>query len=390
MRVLLLTNAFARVSNGPAKFAHYLLQVAERCPGHEVRILTEDYRGTPEAEAAVAAGQVYGLDLRIPRWAKPVGQWLRMKPYYQRALEVRTAYPWDVLVYINAFQGYYALGQGQVPVLGMINDYLNCQATPGTALRGGQRGLKQYLFKQMERSVARRMPLVMTNSQYLTRTLASTYGVSPERLPTLYKAVDAAPLPYRPNRPWPAADEPWRILFVKTDYRCGGLVYLAQALARLPQHRFVVELVGPPAAEQATVEGFFAGLAHVETDNRGPLPQAALRERLYAAHVFCVPSIEEALGVANMEAALAGTPVVSTTTGGIPEVLDEGRGGFLAAARDPDALAQALHHCMADAAERALRQAHARAYVEATFALQPMLERFMALCGVGLAASRSC
>jgi glycosyltransferase involved in cell wall biosynthesis len=92
----------------------------------------------------------------------------------------------------------------------------------------------------------------------------------------------------------------------------------------------------------------------------------------------------EALGVANMEAALAGTPIVSTTAGGIPEVLDEGRAAFLAEPNSPAALANALETCMTNSQERATKQAHARAYVVETFSKERMLHQFMELVNNGV------
>lgn len=46
--------------------------------------------------------------------------------------------------------------------------------------------------------------------------------------------------------------------------------------------------------------------------------------------IFCVPSKKEALGITNIEALAIGITVVSTRTGGIPEVLNYGKNGYLA------------------------------------------------------------
>lgn len=382
MKILLLTNAFARVTNGPAKFAHYLLEVKALMPEHEVRVLSEDV-DSPEAQAAVLAGVAYPMRLRIPAWAKPLGQWIRMRQYYRRAMELRADYPWDALVYINAYQADYALSRGEVPVLGMINDDNNSKATLAGALQS-RTGFKYWLFRQFEERVAHRLPFVIVNSRYLAGTLANAYGLPTERLPVLYKSVDAFTLPYQPDRAWPQGDAPWRILFVKTDFRRGGLQDLALALGRLPQHRFVVEAAGPSEAFRPEAEGFFAGMDHVEFRFLGPQPQPAVRQKLYAAHIFCVPARMEALGVANMEAALAGTPIVSTRAGGIPEVLDDGRAAFLAEPAHPDSLAAALAACISQPQARAERQAHARRFVEQTYGKETMIRRFIALVEKGL------
>jgi L-malate glycosyltransferase len=63
---------------------------------------------------------------------------------------------------------------------------------------------------------------------------------------------------------------------------------------------------------------------------------------LATADVFALGSIYEPLGIAVMEAMAAGLPVVATTVGGIPEVVDPHETGLLAAPRDPVALAEGL------------------------------------------------
>jgi len=376
MRVLLLTNAFAQVTNGPAKFAHYLLEVEQLLPGSEVRIMTED-TDSPEAQAALKAGKAYQVLITVPAWAKPLGQLWRMRPYYRAALVLRKDYPWDLLVYINAYQASYALWLGKVPVLGMINDDNNAAATLQSAFKGW-RGLRFYVFRMFEKYAAKKLPFVLTNSQYLTKTLANAYSIPENRLPVLYKSVDAEALPYLPYRVWPKnSQEPWTILFVKADYTRGGLADLAAALRLLPQFKYIVQVVGPGTTFQASIQALFTDMPHVQLQILGPQPQLVVRKLLYEAHIFCVPARQEALGVANMEAALAGTPIVSTTAGGIPEVLDNGLAAFPVEPSNPDALAQALLACQQLPDLRGAKQAHARAFVESRYNKAQMLSRFM-------------
>jgi len=47
------------------------------------------------------------------------------------------------------------------------------------------------------------------------------------------------------------------------------------------------------------------------------------------AAVFVCPSTYEPLGIVNLEAMACSAPVVATATGGIPEVVEDGRTGFL-------------------------------------------------------------
>jgi colanic acid/amylovoran biosynthesis glycosyltransferase len=67
-----------------------------------------------------------------------------------------------------------------------------------------------------------------------------------------------------------------------------------------------------------------------------------------SAAVFALPCVigadgdRDGLPTVLLEAMAVGTPVVSTTVAGVPEMIDDGRGGLLVGQRDPEALAGAL------------------------------------------------
>jgi L-malate glycosyltransferase len=63
---------------------------------------------------------------------------------------------------------------------------------------------------------------------------------------------------------------------------------------------------------------------------------------LRAMDVFVLSSREEGLGSALIEAMACSLPVVGTNAGGIPELIEDGRNGFVVPKADPDALAEAL------------------------------------------------
>ncbi|MDP2655900.1 MAG: glycosyltransferase family 4 protein [bacterium] len=58
--------------------------------------------------------------------------------------------------------------------------------------------------------------------------------------------------------------------------------------------------------------------------------------------IFCIPSRSENLPYVVLEAGYAGLPVIATTVGGIPEVIESGISGALIPAEDPEALFSSL------------------------------------------------
>lgn len=68
------------------------------------------------------------------------------------------------------------------------------------------------------------------------------------------------------------------------------------------------------------------------------------RKLLTAFDIFVLPSRKEGLPYTILEAGSVGLPVVSTTVGGIPEIIDDGISGELVSAHDCHELAKALQH----------------------------------------------
>jgi glycosyltransferase involved in cell wall biosynthesis len=105
----------------------------------------------------------------------------------------------------------------------------------------------------------------------------------------------------------------------------------------------------------------------------GVVPQTDMANYLAVADVVAVPSIRDAAGNVDglpnvvLEALAAGKPLVATTAGGIPGVVDDGRTGILVAERDSAGLAQAIDGLLGDAALRARLGAAARAAAQQRF-----------------------
>ncbi len=76
-----------------------------------------------------------------------------------------------------------------------------------------------------------------------------------------------------------------------------------------------------------------------------------------AADVFVSPSLEDNLPNTIMEAMACGVPCVGFKVGGIPEMIDNGRNGYVAALRDAADLARGIHWTLCTADRKALSDA---------------------------------
>lgn len=100
---------------------------------------------------------------------------------------------------------------------------------------------------------------------------------------------------------------------------------------------------------------------------------------LRASDVFAFPSMFEALGIALVEAAACGLPAVASRTGGIVDVVEDGRSGMLVPAGDMTALWTALHRLVKDADLAREMGAAARQVALARFDERDAVDRYRAL-----------
>jgi glycosyltransferase involved in cell wall biosynthesis len=125
----------------------------------------------------------------------------------------------------------------------------------------------------------------------------------------------------------------------------------------------------------------------LEADLRAQVAAAGIRDRvmfaglrddvpeiLYGFDVFAMSSRHEGLPIALVEALAAGVPSVVTHVGGIGEVIEDGREGFLVPPADPAALAGAITRLLDDPDLRAAMGERATARAE-DFSIAPAAER---------------
>jgi glycosyltransferase involved in cell wall biosynthesis len=99
-----------------------------------------------------------------------------------------------------------------------------------------------------------------------------------------------------------------------------------------------------------------------------------MRALLAALDIFVMPSLNEGLGIAALEATAMGLPVVASAVGGLPEVVEDGVSGMLFKSGDATALAAALIDLATNPARRAAAGAAARRRALAKFSVQAMAQ----------------
>lgn len=234
-------------------------------------------------------------------------------------------------------------------------------------------------YEDLDRWLLRRgFSRVLCVSETTCRKLVD-YGVPPERVMAVHNAVDVPaniePAPLRAEFGIPE-HAPIVVAAGRLSAEKGHR-FLVEALAKLkhdPQPHLVVLGEGrerEPLTKLARVLGVENRL-HLAGFRRDVL--ASLR----AADVVVNPSLTEGLPNVVLEAQALAIPVVATNVGGVSEILDGERTGWLVAPGDPEALAAAIRDALADRSRAAQKAAAGQRRILERFSFSLQAERLMA------------
>jgi glycosyltransferase involved in cell wall biosynthesis len=98
-----------------------------------------------------------------------------------------------------------------------------------------------------------------------------------------------------------------------------------------------------------------------------------------AADVFVIPSLQEAFGQTALEAMACGTPVVGSSVGGIPEIVQDNVTGYLVPPSSPVKLRETVLKLLHDPNKRAEMSANCRRFVLEGFTLEAQARRYESL-----------
>lgn len=156
------------------------------------------------------------------------------------------------------------------------------------------------------------------------------------------------------------ASAPWllAVAMMRPGDKLESYRILGEALDGLTGRRWQLLVVGDgPARDE--VRAALAGLG-ARVGYAGTQSEAGLAAIYAAADIYVWPAVNEAYGMAILEAQAAGLPVVAGAVGGVGEIVAHGRTGALVKPRDPAALSAALRPLLDDEAQRrAMAQAAA-------------------------------
>jgi glycosyltransferase involved in cell wall biosynthesis len=99
---------------------------------------------------------------------------------------------------------------------------------------------------------------------------------------------------------------------------------------------------------------------HIDIRCLGQIPNSEMLDYYRASDIAVLPSLVEATSISGLEAMACGLPLIGTTVGGIPDLIEDSVTGILVPPADPVALADALKRLIGDPGLRAVMGQNAR------------------------------
>jgi len=161
---------------------------------------------------------------------------------------------------------------------------------------------------------------------------------------------------------------------VSVEKGCDILLKSCEILAKRGK-RFKLYLIGDGRIE------YFSNMAiKLGLDNRVFFRgyQRRFHDLLSRSHIYIFPSKGEGLPISILEAMAYGLPIVATNVGGIPELIEDGKNGFLVPPDDEISLANSITKMIEDGPKkRYIMGLRNKEKIDALFSSKKMVDRYL-------------
>jgi len=379
-----------RFPPGPGGVEQHVAKISRRLAvrGHAVDVYTSDlYREFPAMERLAPdvpreERTEWGAVHRLPVWSLPG------ELHYTFFRGLRSALARDRPEVLHA----HTYGTNQVAAAHRHHRttgtpfVLTAHFHPIWSIEGGwmRHRLRSFYDRHIAAGVVRDAARIIVQTHEEERLLRSLgFALPPlEVIPPGYRPLPS-PAPGTPSFAERYGIEGPYALFVGRLASNKGLLDLAPAFATLAGSDRAAQLVvvgedgGQRDAFASRVRSLGVSdrvhlLGHVDDD-------ATLAAAYREARLTVLPSEYEAFGLVLLESLAAGTPVVASRVGGIPEFVEDGRAGLLVPPRSPESLAGALARLWTDPELARQFGAYGRDHVVPRYSWDALADRLDAL-----------
>lgn len=167
------------------------------------------------------------------------------------------------------------------------------------------------------------------------------HGADPDAITVIPYGVDLQRFHPAPEKPVPLPGRKLQLLFVGRINQRKGVKYLLEALRQFPADRVQLTICGRVVDSLSLFRE--SGLP---IEIRPSVSAEDLVRAYQAADLFIFPSVAEGFAQVLLEALACGLPILSTTHTAAPDLITEGREGFIVPPRRADLLAERIQWCL--------------------------------------------
>jgi glycosyltransferase involved in cell wall biosynthesis len=274
----------------------------------------------------------------------------------------------------------------------LADEYMQSLQRGAPTLRAKLANLVMWQLSKLEEESAKNATLTVTISKYSRRKITQFYGVDEAKIRIVPNGVDTQR--FNPSKNCEqlkrqiGMDNKLCVLFVGRLIPRKGLHYLVKAAKQIikefNQTKFLIAGNGPQRNSL---------IAHLEKMNLtsnfvflGDISENALPALYSCADVFVLPSIQEGLGIALLEAQATAKPIVAFDVGGVSEAVLDKKSGLLVKP-DSHELADAIMKLLASFSLREKMGRTGRQFVVNNFSWDVCAQKMLHVYREALAAT---
>jgi glycosyltransferase involved in cell wall biosynthesis len=346
MTILIVTSEHKQSGGVASVVRNLALYLQER--GHEIIFLYPGRSLIPKAKTTTSGLPAFELNLRLPfrEGRHPVltlGAFLIFFPvsmfHLIRFIQknniqvVNIHYPGECWVYFGLCRTFLSYGL--------------VTSVHGADLFPGGRPLPRY--SRAIRLLLNLSDRIVVPSRSFRADVCGLFPKLQDKVVAIHNSVDLAELNVLSHYAETDCYKPY-ILCIAMHNEKKGLDVLLRAFARLQDTEGPLNLVlvgDGPLRGQLEKLSVSLGISE-KVQFLGRRGRDRVKQLLHACTVFVLPSRSEPFGIAIIEAMACKKPVIATTAGGIPEIVENGKNGILVPPENPKALAEAILSVLKD------------------------------------------
>lgn len=215
----------------------------------------------------------------------------------------------------------------------LVINYLN-KKFPEWAVSNESKKKKYIAYEELEHQTA---DMLVVASTFTKKTLLKN-NVSDEKIFLNPYGVDITTFRFNDKRDF---TKKLKFVFIGSVSARKGVPALLQAWEKIDTKNAELLIIGPIGDKERKL---------IPTKNNikvmGKIPNESLPEIIDACHIFVFPSYFEGFGLVILEAMAAGLVVITTDATAGPDIIENGKEGFIYHAFDEDKLFEYMQYCM--------------------------------------------